>query len=144
MIYFLDASVLVKRYLHEAGSEPVRALVRRRRGSIAVSALSLAEVAAGVWRRSRQGLLDPDVATAIVSRLRAELDDMVVVEPRGRTIELAAELVARHALRAYDALQLASALRLARDADQAVTFGAADKALRAAARAEGLRLMAER
>lgn len=56
-------------------------------------------------------------------------------------IELAAELVWRHPLRAYDAIQLASALWLARESRMALTFVCADRRLAAAAAAAGLRTM---
>jgi predicted nucleic acid-binding protein len=54
-------------------------------------------------------------------------------------LELAALSVARHSLRAYDAIQLGTALT-ARSADPELTlFACFDEALAAAARAEGLR-----
>jgi predicted nucleic acid-binding protein len=56
--------------------------------------------------------------------------------------EAAGELVGRYPLRAYDAVQLASALRAQADLSQAasltLTFLAADEHLLAAAQAEGL------
>ena len=45
MIWFLDASALVKRYVREPGSDVVRGLVRRRR-RLAAAAVSLVEVLA--------------------------------------------------------------------------------------------------
>ena len=47
-------------------------------------------------------------------------------------------LLARHPLRAGDAIQLASALLLRRELSEAVTFAAYDDRLKAAAKAEGL------
>ena len=95
MIYFLDASALVKRYIDEPGSDAIRDLVRKKR-RIAASSLSGLEVPAALFR---------------------------------------------HPLRVYDAAQLACAVRLARSTGLAVTFGCTDTVLRAAAKAEGLRLM---
>ncbi len=103
MIYFLDASALVKRYVREPGSDLVRGLVRRKR-RMAASGVSSVEV-------------------------------------RGPVLSLAALLCERHPLRAYDAIQLASALRLGSEGGIAITFVCADDALHAAARAEDIRGM---
>ncbi len=55
----------------------------------------------------------------------------------------ATEAVARHPLRAYDALQLASALVVRRTLDGLDGFVAFDTGLRAAAAAEGLVVLPE-
>lgn len=67
---------------------------------------------------------------------------MAIVEPRAATIELAADLVERHPLRADDAVQLASALRWSRESGLAVCFVSADTRLAAAAAGEKVRVMA--
>ncbi len=122
MIYFLDASALVKRYVREPGSDTIRSLfVRRRR--MAVSALSAIEISAALWRRAREHDLDGDIAAGLVARATSDMTEMLVVEPRGAVLDLAAALVAKHPLRAYDAMQLASALRLSRSARLPMTFG---------------------
>ena len=82
MIYFLDASALVKRYIAEQGSETIRSLVRRRQ-RLAASRLSAVEVPAALFRRARQGDLDMGAAHTLVARVTADLDEMEVVEVRG-------------------------------------------------------------
>lgn len=140
MLYYLDSSVLVKSFVREAGSPRVRELTRSK--PVATCALASVEIRSAVARAVRDGRLSDDDAARIEARLVRLWSRMTVVEPRGRTLALAGELVGRRALRAYDAVHLASALRLASDAGVAVTFGCADEALRAAASAEGLRLLA--
>ncbi len=140
MIHFLDASALVKRYVEEEGSETLRSLVRRHR-DLAVSRLSAAEAPAALARRVREGDLLPEVAQGHAAQLAIDLRDMRVVEVRPRVIELAADLVWRQPLRAYDAMQLASALRLARETAMALTFVCADPRLGACAKGEGLRVL---
>lgn len=53
--------------------------------------------------------------------------------------ELGSDLAARHALRAYDAVQLAAALSAAGPDPTSLTFASFDDALARAATAEGLR-----
>jgi len=137
LIYFLDASALVKRYIREPGSDVVRSLGRKRR--LAASRISAVEVAAALWRRSREGDVTAAAVRSCLARLAADLVEIDIVEPRGAVLDIAAELVSRHPLRAYDAVQLASALRLARSTRMALTFACADAKLCTVAARERVR-----
>lgn len=138
MIYFLDASAWVKRYIEEQGSDFVRGLIRRR-ADVAVSRISAIEVPAAFARRVRAKDLSRKAAQAHASRLAKDLFAVLVVEPRPPVFKLAGELVWRHPLRAYDALQLASALHLCRAGGVPMMFVCADGVLSRAATAEGLK-----
>jgi predicted nucleic acid-binding protein len=138
VIYFLDASVIVKRYVTERGSDAVRGLLRRR-SDLAAARLSQVEVPAALARRARDGDIPAKAARKHADRVAADLARMHVVELRRRVVELAESLVWSHPLRAYDSVQLASALCLARDTGLAFAFWSADERLHQAALAEGLR-----
>ncbi len=138
MIRFLDSSALVKRYVRGRGSDVVARLFRPS-SKLAVSSLAVVEVCAALFKRARAGDIALDVARKHAARVAQDLDELHVVEARGPVLDLATELVARRALRAYDAVQLGSALRLSRAAGVAVTVFCADEGLCDAAEAEGLR-----
>jgi predicted nucleic acid-binding protein len=140
LIHFLDASALVKRYVKEVGSEDVRRLVRRR-GRLATSVLAGVEIPSALARRAREGDLPLDAAREHSRRVATDLSETHVVAARANVLEVAAELVWRHPLRAYDAVQLGSAVWLARESRMAVTFVCADQRLATAAAAEGLRVI---
>jgi predicted nucleic acid-binding protein len=140
LIRFLDSSAWVKRYVQEPGSDAVARLFRPT-SKLGASSLALVEVTAALFKRARAGDLAADLARRHAARLTADLEEVHVVEARGPVIDLAADLVSRRALRAYDAVQLASALRLSRAAGVAVTFVCADATLTGAALAEGLRAL---
>lgn len=144
MTTFADSSVIVKLYVPEAGHEQVRRLEQ----PLVISGLATVEVAGAMWRKQRLGELDPADAALLV---RAFLGDcaepgdaspfvMVAVLPA--ILRHATRLVARHPLRAYDAVQLASALAVGHALGEPLTFAAADRALNTAAAAEGLFLAA--
>lgn len=139
MRVFADSSALVKRYADEPGAAEIRALPL-----LVVSALARVEVPGALWRKVRAGQLSaPDAALlSVVFRLDcADPEVMVVVAPTAVVLDHAAQLVAVHPLRAYDAVQLASALA-ARAADHEVAgFACFDTGLRGAAAAEGLVLV---
>jgi len=140
MTYFLDASALVKRYVREPGTATVAAFVRRRR-PLAASRLAAVEVPAALWRRCRERDVDAERVRTILARFGHDLGEMTLVEVRPGLVDDAQRLVGVHPLRAYDAVQLASALRLHREAGLPTTFVCADGPLATAAGAEGLRTL---
>ncbi|MGH7435515.1 MAG: type II toxin-antitoxin system VapC family toxin [Polyangiaceae bacterium] len=140
MIYFLDSSALVKRYVREAGSVTVAGLFRRR-AKLAASGLAIVEVPAALFRRARAGDLAMGAAQAHAADVARDLDQMYVVEARKAVLDSAHDLVERHPLRAYDAVQLASALRIVQSTEASVTFVCADRGLAGAAIAESLRTL---
>ena len=136
MIHFFDTSAFVKRYMREPGSDAVRASFRAR--TAAVARITEAEAFAAIARAHRERGLPVSQRDRILDRIEEDIRELTVVEMRAATIGSVRALVTRHPLRAYDAVQLASALVLHR-AGSAVTFWSADTRLCDAARAEGLR-----
>lgn len=101
------------------------------------------EVLSALARRQREGSLLPDSVAKAIRTFRYDLDTQYqVVELDRMLAETAGQLVGKHPLRAYDAVQLASALRVqpafARAESTSLTFLAADDRLIAIAQAEGL------
>jgi predicted nucleic acid-binding protein len=138
LIHFLDSSAMVKRYVRESGTDLVLGLFRRGR-SLAGSRLAVVEVAAALARRARRGDIEQRAADAAIARFTADFGRLHVVEVRQRVVERARELVQTVDLRAYDALQLASAIELCKQSGSPLTFVAGDLALLQAAESEGLR-----
>jgi predicted nucleic acid-binding protein len=134
MTVFADSSALAKRYLDEPGSDDVRAIP----GRLAISALALVEVASAIWRKSREATIEPYEASLLHGDLDADSARYAVVAPTTRVLADAAALVARHPLRALDAIQLSSALAVQRAQPEPVTFATFDRALARVALAERL------
>ncbi len=139
--YFLDASALVKAYVQEPGSGWVRQILRRGANVTFVSPLSGAEVLAAIARKQRLGELDLAARDRIGAAFRRDYRGRFVhTSLRGMVIEKAMTLVFDHPLRAYDAVQLASALLLPRAPARLrpLLFVSADSALLRVARQMGL------
>lgn len=139
MTAFADSSVIVKLYVPESGYREARQLAL----PLVISALAVVEVAAAVWRKQRMGELDPPDAAILVRAFVADCaraDDarFVMVSVTADILAKAARLVRVHPLRAYDSVQLASALATRQAIGEPLTFAAADRALNAAAAAESL------
>lgn len=146
--FYFDSSALVKYYIPEVGTHWVKILVDDRAGdewrnAVATSSLSVAEVAAAFTKRCRMRDISEGLKAALVSRfLRDGRQRCILLEADNTVIDTAVQLIQRHPLRAYDAVQLASALilnnALIADKLPSLTFVSADKALCRAAQAEGL------
>ena len=144
MTAFADSSALVKLYVPEPGYASVQAVG----AAMAVSQLSRVEVPAAFWRKHRLGELAAGDAGLLTAAFEHDFYGDAAVPPRfgvvaasDHVLALAARLAASHGLRAYDAVQLSSAIA-ARGADPAcVLFICFDDVLRAAAAIEGFTLV---
>ena len=137
--YFLDTSTVLKRYVQETGTAWVQALAAPTvRHSLFVVRITLAETVAAITRRERGGSITPqDAATAVADFQLDFARQYRIVEVSAGLVAQAATLARRHALRGYDAVQLAAALEI-HATDPSLTLLSADAELNTAATAEGL------
>lgn len=137
--YFLDTSALAKHYVEEIGSGWIRSLVATKaHRTIAVCDLTPIEFFAVLARRQREGLLTEAEQSTLQSEFLTHLEAYLVIPLKGNVLTNAREFVTKYPLRPPDALQLASALYIARDLGEDAVFLCADHQLLAAAEAEGL------
>lgn len=142
-VAFADSSGLVKLYADEPGADDVRSLPL-----LIVSQLARVEVPAALWRKNRMGELSASDTTVLLAAFEADYfgtdkdpGRFLVIAVTGALLDHAARLTGVHGLRAYDAIQLASACAVSAAVTDQVTFTAFDKTLRTAAAAEGLGLL---
>ncbi|HEY8597920.1 MAG TPA: type II toxin-antitoxin system VapC family toxin [Thermomicrobiales bacterium] len=142
--YFCDSSAIIKRYVTERGSGWVRALASpASTDRLIVAQITRVEVVSGIARLRREGTLDNDaVGSARYLLDRHMAREYMVIELSEMINRRAEDLLLAHPLRAYDAVQLASALDtaafFAAVGLAAPIFVSADRRLLAAAEAEGL------
>ncbi|MDP8933402.1 MAG: type II toxin-antitoxin system VapC family toxin [Cyanobacteriota bacterium] len=112
--YFLDTSALVKRYVPELGSNWIQSITLPAAGNfLAISQITWVEVCSAFSRRQREGSLSGDEVDQLMGDFRTDFDNQYEVLEVDRTlIETAGALVMQNPLRAYDSVQLASALRV--------------------------------
>lgn len=133
----------MKLYADEPGAVVVREL-----SNLVVSGLARVEVPSALWRKHRLGELSAADAAVLVEQFEwdwfrepARELDFAVVGVTQQILDEAARSVARHPLRAFDAVQLASALA-ARAADPSLAdFACFDGTLARAAQAEGFTML---
>ncbi len=143
-ICYFDSSAVVKRYAQETGTAWVISILDPAAGNtIYLARISAVEVISAFARRQRGNTLSaPDAAKAIAD-FRTDLANQYrLIELTPALISHAMTLAETHALRGYDAVQLAAALevhtRVASLNLPSLTLISADTALNAAAQTEGL------
>lgn len=145
-VFFLDTSALVKRYDQlEAGAFRVLELCDPAAGhALYLSAVASVELGSALNRKGREGRLSPEQRDGRWTAFRRDLADQYRLVAWDQQVqEIAERLVFAHPIRAYDAVQLASALRAARflaGLAGEVTFCTADRNQGRAGVSEGLQV----
>lgn len=134
---YFDTSALVKRYVRERGSAQVGSLLRR--SDLLSSAITPVEVLSALWRRKRNGDLSEENLSATLSRVQSDRLRWELVEVGGAVLGRAEEVVQRNvAMRALDAIHVASLMTFQAAAGMRVPFITADSRQRDAATQLGL------
>lgn len=146
-LYYFDASAVVKYYVPEPGSTWVRQLLDAQdsgsapaRHLILVAEVTRVEVAAGLAILERVGRIRRAQRVREYQRFTSHLSQRYAIIPlTTNDYVTVAHLTQHHPLKAYDAVQLAVALRYGLVlAEHPFTFVSGDATLLTAARAEGL------
>lgn len=139
-LYYLETSALVKLYVREPGTDRVLALATRSSDNrLAILSLSQVEFRSAIRRRERSGEIPAFIATELLDAFSRHLASRFVTQTiTDFLLDIACVLVDRHALRAFDAMQLAGyvVLRNSVGADTPV-FVCSDQELLTAAKREG-------
>jgi predicted nucleic acid-binding protein len=145
---FFDSSSLVKKYISETGTNWVRNLLNAAPAhEIYVSRITEVEVTAAIVRRKKGGSLSASDAALVLQQLRSDfLTRFRILDVAAIVSSQACAIAETHALRGYDAVQLASAVHIynrllslgANPSQVSFTFISSDNELNSAGQAEGL------
>ena len=142
--YFCDSSAIVKRYVNELGSNFVDGLADAKSGNLILLArITRVEVVAAIARRLKGGSITTTDAQNALAAFQHDLtNNYFTIEITPILLAMAMSLATKHALRGYDAVQLAAALEAN---DERIANGlpplilvSADTELNTAAQSEGL------
>lgn len=134
MIAYFDASAFLKLVIEERGSVEAQELWRSADRRLS-SRLLYPEARAGLARAHRMGRLDNRRLRSARAEIQMYIDEAVAIDVDETVARRAGDLAERHALRAYDAVHLASVEVIA---DEQTLLVAADGDLISAARAHGI------
>jgi len=143
-VLFFDSSALVKRYAKEPGSAWVRGLTKPKAAhTLYIARITAVEITSAITRKLRGGQLSAAQAGASLGHLRRHLNHRYsILDLTPGLADDAMRLARAHGLKAYDAVQLATALAVRQIYQAAgstpITLVSADRELNTAAIAEGL------
>lgn len=137
---FWDSSALVPLLIPEPRSPELAALLASE-PKMAMWWSTPLECQSAIYRRHREVPLPEPAIDQALDRLRQLVDDADTIDPSGALRNRAARLIATHALRAADALQLAAALAWYDERPRQAGFVCLDRRLRDAAVAEGFQVL---
>src|SRR5215210_1491397 len=140
--YYLDASAAIKAYSEERGADRVEEILEHGT-EVHISRVGVVEVAAAFFGKTKTGEMWMEEAVSALEEFRLDIENTYrIAEVRSVTTECAIEVAERHRLRAYDCLQLATALLLQEQRASfelaPLVFVSSDAELNAAAEGEGL------
>lgn len=139
MPVYWDTSALVKLYVDEPGHSEMNRLFEKA-DLHATSMLAYAETVAAFGRMARTNRISVDSQTLLAGRFDADWPRLAHIPAEEELVRKAGALAVEHALRAYDAVHLASADQL-RSASAGETIAACfDKRLSNALASCGFRL----
>jgi predicted nucleic acid-binding protein len=139
MILYLDASVLVKRFVAEPGADAVNEIVSRAE-VLGTALICRAEVAAAFAKAVRTETLTPAGAAAALKEFRNEWPQLIRLQVTERLVAQADSLAWSHSLRGYDAVHLAAAMTWQDAFGLPVTLATFDRLLWQAASRTGMRV----
>ena len=128
MILYLDTSALVKRYIREAGTDEVIALIEDA-GSVGSASLTRVEMAAALEKTVRQGWVKRKAALQAWQDFLDHWSSFTRLNASSGTIERASTLAWEYSLRGYDAMHLASALLWQEALETQITLATFDRDL---------------
>jgi uncharacterized protein len=137
---YLDTSSAIKLYVAETGSDVVHALVRDA-AVVATSAITFAEMRAGLARLRREGALTAPKYTAAKREFDQQWASFITLDATDALCRTAGELAERYRLRGFDSVHLATFADVARRAGLRETrFSSFDDRLNQAAQRLARRL----
>jgi len=139
MNLYADTSALIKKYVIESGSEQAIAHFSQY-PIIGTTVLTQTEMASAMAKAVRLGWVDESEILVAWQDFLSHWSAYARLPVSARVVERAASLVWRYALRAYDSIQLASALAWKEVTGDEVVFACYDKNLLKAAGHEGLQV----
>lgn len=134
---YTDSSAFAKQYLVEPGSDEAITLMAAANQTSALLVL-YTEIGSAIARARRGGIISEQRARGALQELAADWEKIVTLDVTLPIVRHAAELCHTYALRAYDAVHLASALEWRGAIGEQITFATFDRALHIAAGTAGL------
>lgn len=139
MFYYLDSSVLVKKYFDEYASDTVLNIWKENR-YLAISQVGYSEILATINKKQKIEKFSDKVKENIIKQFKSDWDQLVKIYV-DHTINSELERIhSKYLLRGFDAIHLVSAIILFNELEEKTFFLSADDNLATAAKKDGLNI----
>ncbi|MCG6151903.1 type II toxin-antitoxin system VapC family toxin [Leptospira bandrabouensis] len=139
MFYYLDSSVLVKKYFNEFASDTVLNIWKENR-YLAISQVGYSEILATINKKQKIEKFSDKVKEKIIKQFKSDWDQLVKINV-DHTINSELERIhSKYLLRGFDAIHLVSAIILFNELEEETFFLSADENLATAAKKDGLNI----
>ncbi|TGN09537.1 type II toxin-antitoxin system VapC family toxin [Leptospira bandrabouensis] len=139
MFYYLDSSVLVKKYFNEFASDTVLNIWKENR-YLAISQVGYSEILATINKKQKIENFSDKVKEKIIKQFKSDWDQLVKINV-DHTINSELERIhSKYLLRGFDAIHLVSAIILFNELEEETFFLSADENLATAAKKDGLNI----
>lgn len=112
--FFCDTSALVKRYVSETGSAWLTTTLHPSlRQRIYIAQITIVEIVSAITRREKGGSTTPQEASNALNQFEQDWKtEITIIDFSANLVNDAVALTRKHALRGYDAVQLATVLEI--------------------------------
>ena len=143
MVFYFDSSAIVKRYVPETGSSWLKELFTNPNDVFIIAQIGIVEVATAFARKVREGAITTKEHQNLLDAFLVDCNQEYQIQALNNAIiKTAIQIIKNRQLRAYDVIQLSTALSinevLRADKLPGLTFVCADDSLIKAAQSEGL------
>jgi predicted nucleic acid-binding protein len=142
--FFCDTSALVKRYVSETGAAWLISTIHPNlKQRIYIAQITIVEIVSAITRREKGGSTTSQEALIALNQFEQDWKtEITIIDFSANLVNEAVALARKHALRGYDAVQLATVLKVHNERTvlglSSLVLLSADTELNAAAIAEGL------
>ncbi|TGM46207.1 type II toxin-antitoxin system VapC family toxin [Leptospira vanthielii] len=139
MFYYLDSSVLVKKYFAEFASDTVLKIWKDNR-YIAISQVGYSEILATINKKQKIDKFSEKIKESIIKQFKSDWDQLVKINVDHSINSELDRIHSKYLLRGFNAIHLVSAILLFRELEEETFFLSADDNLATAAKKDGLNI----
>ncbi|MCW7494773.1 type II toxin-antitoxin system VapC family toxin [Leptospira sp. 2 VSF19] len=139
MFFYLDSSVLVKKYFDEFASDTVLKIWKENR-YLAISQVGYSEILGTINKKQKIDKFSDKTKESIIKQFRYDWDQLVKINVDHTINSELDRIHSKYLLRGFDAIHLVSAILLFRELEEETIFLSADDNLATAAKKDGLNI----
>ncbi|TGK81766.1 PIN domain-containing protein [Leptospira noumeaensis] len=139
MFYYLDSSVLIKKYFDEYASDTVLNIWNENR-YLAISQVGYSEILGTINKKQKIDKFSDKVKEVIIKQFKSDWDQLVKINVDHSINSELDRIHSKYLLRGFDAIHLVSAILLFKELEEETFFLSADNNLATAAKKDGLNI----